>query len=76
MGKKMKASQFKAECLHVMENVSKTGEPIIITKRNIPIAKLVAIEEKEKKIFGKLKDTITFKKDILESTGEKWDADS
>jgi len=72
----MKAGQFKAECLKVMEKVRKTRRKIIITKRGIPIAKLVPIEEKEEKAFGKLKGTIHFKGDIIRPIDEVWDATS
>lgn len=34
------------------------------------------MEEKEMKVFGKLKGTIHIKKDIIESVGEVWNADS
>jgi len=76
MEEKMKAGQFKAECLKVMEKVRKTRRKIIITKRGIPIAKLVPIEEKEEKAFGKLKGTIHFKGDIIRPIDEVWDATS
>jgi prevent-host-death family protein len=76
MDEKMKASNFKTECLRVMERVRKTGRKIIITKRNIPVAKIVPIEAKEKKVFGKLKGTVLFKGDIIGPIEEVWDATS
>ena len=76
MDEKMKASKFKAECLKVMERVRKTGRKIIITKRNVPVAKIVPVEKKEREAFGKLKGTIRFKGDIIAPIQEVWDATS
>jgi prevent-host-death family protein len=37
------AARFKAQCLALMDEVDRTGEEIIVTKRNRPVAKLVAL---------------------------------
>jgi prevent-host-death family protein len=39
--KRMSAAKFKAHCLQVMEEVHATREPVVITKRGRPVAKLV-----------------------------------
>ncbi len=36
----IKASEFKARCLALMDEVAKTGEPILITKNGHPVAEL------------------------------------
>ena len=36
----MAISEFKATCLAVLERVRRTGQPIIVTKRGEPIAKV------------------------------------
>jgi prevent-host-death family protein len=36
------AGEFKATCLKLMDRVEETGEEIIITERNRPVAKLGA----------------------------------
>ena len=38
----MKASEFKAKCLKLMDEVAETGEEILITKRGRAVAKLTA----------------------------------
>lgn len=76
MDEEMKAGKFKAECLKVMDRVKKTRRKITITKRNVPVAKLVPVDEKEEKGFGKLKGTIHFKGDIISPIDEEWDANS
>jgi len=37
--KRMAAGKFKAECLAVMDEVSQTGEAVLITKHGKPVAK-------------------------------------
>ncbi len=36
----MKASDFKAQCLGVLDEVGETGETVVITKRGRPVAQL------------------------------------
>ena len=51
------AGKFKAECLALMDEVRQKREIIVITKRGKPVAKLVPLEQKERKdpIFGFMK---------------------
>ena len=37
----VKASEFKAKCLALMDEVARTGDPVVITKNGKPIADLV-----------------------------------
>lgn len=50
--KQMGAGEFKAECLAIMDHVSKTGESVLITKRGKPVAKLVPAKKQRDDIFG------------------------
>ena len=50
--KRTAAGEFKARCLSIMDDVNATGEPVIITKRGEPVAKIVAITSKHRDIFG------------------------
>ena len=43
--KTMNASDFKARCLKILDEVGKTGEEVMILKRGHPVAKLVAVVE-------------------------------
>ena len=43
---KSKASEFKAHCLKLMEQVAATREPLIITKNGKPIAQLGPVPAK------------------------------
>ncbi len=37
------AGQFKARCLALMDRVDRTGEEVVVTKRDRPVAKLVPV---------------------------------
>ena len=50
--KQMPAGKFKAHCLSVMDDVNATGEPVIITKRGTPVAKIVPVTSKKQRLFG------------------------
>lgn len=70
------AGQFKAECLKLMDRVSENHEEIIISKRGKPIAKLVPYEtEPARPIFGYMNNSVKNEQDIVEPTGEHWDAE-
>ena len=72
----IKAAEFKAKCLQLMDDVQKNHEEIVITKHGKPIAKLVPVEERpQRQLFGYLKDVTIIKGDILSPMDEKWEAD-
>lgn len=50
--KTVAAGTFKAQCLALMDEVESTREPIVITKRGKPVAKLIPIETQKDDIFG------------------------
>ena len=37
----MAISKFKATCLALLEEVRKTGKPLLITKKGVPVAQVV-----------------------------------
>ena len=39
--KQIPAGEFKASCLAVMDRVQATGEPVVITKRGVPVVQLM-----------------------------------
>ena len=47
----MKASEFKAKCLKLMDEVADTGEEIVITKNGKPVSRLVPYRERPKSFF-------------------------
>ena len=70
------AAVFKAECLKLMDEVARTGQPVVITKHGRPVAQLVPVPAERTSLFGYMKNTVTIKGDIVAPTGELWSADS
>ena len=71
----MKASEFKAKCLAVMDEVAETGNRVVITKNGKPIADLVPHQAAAKKSpFGILKDSLFITGDIISPIDLEWDA--
>jgi prevent-host-death family protein len=62
--KTIPAGQFKARCLRLMDEVRTTREPVLITKKGRPVAKLVPAESQPEDIFGCLKGEIQIVGDI------------
>lgn len=44
MTRTITASQFKARCLRLLDEVDETNEPLVITKHGKPVARVEAIE--------------------------------
>lgn len=51
---KIAAAQFKTHCLSVMEQVSQSGQPVLVTKHGKPVVKVVPISPDSDEIFGAL----------------------
>jgi prevent-host-death family protein len=74
--KTMAISEFKAHALKVLNEVAKSQEAVIITKRGKPLAQVVPHRKPEMKPTpGKLADAFVFEKDIVTPLGEGlWEA--
>ena len=75
MKNEIAAGEFKAKCLHLLDEVQQTRKEIVITKRGRPVAKVVPVEESVPTIFGRMRGTGRIVGDIVGPTGEKWEAD-
>lgn len=73
--KVMPAGQFKARCLKVMDEVRSTREPVVITKKGRPVAKLVPAEGQPEDVFGCMKGQLEIVGDIVAPAVplEDWD---
>ena len=65
-------TEFKAQALGILEQVSQTGEPVIVTKRGKAIVKVIPLpyeadvsEGAEVQVPGKLKGTVIEEVDII-----------
>lgn len=69
--KEIPAGEFKAKCLQLLDNVSKTG-PFVVTKRGKPVAKVVPLEDI---VEVPLRGLIVKQGDLVSPLDEPWDAD-
>jgi prevent-host-death family protein len=65
--KTMAAGQFKARCLKVMDEVRSTREPVVITKKGRPVAKLVPADGQPDNVFGCMRGEVEIVGDIVPS---------
>ena len=72
----IKASEFKATCLKLMDEVAETGEEIVITKHGRPVSKLAPYRERPKSLFGIDRGRIEILGDIVAPVDVKWEAET
>ena len=72
----IKASEFKAKCLKLMDEVATTGEEIIVTKRGTPIGKFVPLETPQRPPWGKYSSQLKFADDVMSPIDVEWEADT
>jgi prevent-host-death family protein len=70
----IKASEFKAKCLAMLDEVERTQQPIVITKRGKPIAELVPHKGKKRGLLGLYKGRIEILGDIISPIEVEWEA--
>ncbi len=71
MTTEIKASQFKATCLALLDEVAESRREIVVTKHGRPVAKLVPVDD-----ASSLEGSVTLNvedDELLYSTGEGWD---
>ena len=71
----VKASEFKAKCLHYMDEVIETGEGIVITKNGKPVSILKPYRTVPSTLFGLHKGTVESKDDLIAPLDLSWDAE-
>lgn len=67
------AARFKAQCLKLLDEVSETGETIVVTKRGKPVATVAPIEEPRS-----LKGSVTYlvsDDELIAPIDEVWNAE-
>jgi prevent-host-death family protein len=72
----LKAGEFKARCLKIMDEVEARREPVLITKNGRPVARLVPAGKSARDAFGSLAGSIEIVGDIVAPAvpASEWDA--
>ena len=63
--KKIASSDFRNQCSKLLDFVQRTRQPIVITKRGKPVAKLVPVITHSDKWFGRLRGKVKIVGDIV-----------
>jgi prevent-host-death family protein len=75
MSRLIKASEFKAKCLALLDEVERSGDTLVITKNGRPVARVVPLEPAQKpKLFGLLKGRMEIVGDIISPIDVEWEA--
>lgn len=67
------AGEFRAKCLQHIDDVAERRQPLIITKRGQPLAKLVPIDSPGS-LFGSMAGSVTHEDDITSALDTQWEA--
>ena len=73
--KTIKASEFKAKCLQLMNEVAESGDIIVITKNSQPVAQLAPVVSRPATLAGSHRGNIDILGDIVGPLGEPWNAE-
>lgn len=70
------ASEFKAKCLELMDEVAESGVALVITKNGHPVSRLIPYREMPQAPFGRDRDIIQIHGDIIEPLDAEWEAET
>jgi len=70
----IKASEFKAKCLALVDEVQRTGVTVVVTKNGKPIAELRPHRPAPKNVRGVWKGHVIITGDVVSPLGEDWGA--
>ena len=68
------ASEFRARCLKLMDEVAAGGSEIVITKRGRPVARLTAVRKRPSAPFGRDRGKFRIVGDIISPLEVEWEA--
>ena len=69
------ASEFKAKCLHLMDEVNKTGKEIVITKNGKPVSILKPYRTIPKTLFGLHKGKLQSQDSLIAPIDINWEVE-
>jgi prevent-host-death family protein len=74
MSRIIKASEFKAKCLALIDEVERTGGRLTITKKGKPVADVVPHKSKKQGLLGIYKGRMEIVGDIISPIDVEWEA--
>ncbi|HPQ26193.1 MAG TPA: type II toxin-antitoxin system Phd/YefM family antitoxin [Gammaproteobacteria bacterium] len=73
--KTIMASEFKAKCLKIMDDVAASGEEVVVTKNGVPVGKFVPYTRKPNTLRGLHAGLVRVSDDLIAPSGEAWEVD-
>jgi prevent-host-death family protein len=70
--KTVSASEFKARCLAMLDEVASSGSEILVTKRGRPVARVLAVEE-PRSLRGSVKYNVS-DEELIRPIDVEWNA--
>ncbi len=74
MPRTISAAEFKAKCLDVLDRVAELGEPVVVTKRGRPVARVVPLLNRPQRLWGAMRGEIEVRGDIVSPLDVAWKA--
>jgi len=73
--KTMLVSEFKSKCIAVLKDVQRSREPVVVTLRGVPMARVEPLRNDEsRKRLGALEGTVQVRTDIVHAdTTDDWE---
>lgn len=69
----MAISEFKAKCLAVLESVRQTGQPVLVTRRGVPVAEIVPPTTQRREWLGAARGTGRILGDVIAPAADEAD---
>ena len=69
------ATEFKARCLELIEQVRQSNQRVVVTRHGEPVAVLTPYNAEAPPLLGYLRGSVLEAGDLLSPTGETWKAD-
>ena len=66
------AGKFKARCLALLDEVAATHQPVVVTKRGRPVARIVPVENTDP---PSLLGSVLEQRNLITPISEPWDAE-
>ena len=72
--KSIAATEFKAHCLALIEEVRQTRQTILVTRHGKPVAEISPYTPRNAERANPLKGSIVYQGDLISAIDEKWDS--
>ena len=69
------ASEFKAKCLELLDEIDETGAELVITKNGRPVSRLLPYRERPKTLFGIDRGRFEIIGGIISPLDVEWEAE-